>query len=157
MEETLILKRTTFEPDCTMGELYMPDGFLECRTLEDKVRNVKIPKQTAIPAGKYEVVVAWSNRYQRLMPRLLRVPFFEGILIHPGNDQTDTEGCILVGDDDPRTKSFLDNSRKAFDRLFPKLKKMTEKGKVYIDVQGGVERGFWVEVPEPKRDIPPAA
>ncbi len=131
--ETMVLKRTKKGDKALTGELYMPDGFLQCRTLEDIPREVKVAGETCIPAGKYEVIVGWSNRFKRLMPRLLAVPGFEGILIHCGNDDEDTEGCVLVG---KRLEGErIAESRIAFEELFPKIKKMTEKGKLYIDIQ----------------------
>lgn len=89
----------------TIGRLYFPDG-VECFTLEDPVREVvgqpvetwKIYGETAIPRGRYRVVRDWSNRFKRILPRLLAVPGFSGIRIHPGNTAEDTEGCILVGE-----------------------------------------------------------
>jgi hypothetical protein len=54
--------------------------------------------QTAIPTGTYKVIVNISPAKQRLLPRLLDVPGFEGILIHRGNTDADSSGCILVGE-----------------------------------------------------------
>jgi len=67
--------------------------------LEDTVRpnGVKVKGETAIPAGRYEVIVSMSNRFKRLMPELLDVENFSGIRIHGGNRSTDTEGCLLIG------------------------------------------------------------
>ncbi len=144
MTERIQLRRRHIGPDSTFGELYGPDGSFWAHTLEDPVRNVKVAGKTAIPAGTFEVVVAWSPKYQRQMPRLLSVPFFEGVLIHPGNDVADTEGCILVGDDDPRTPAFLDRSRVAFDRLFPLIRNLAGKGQLLIDIEGGFEAQHWV-------------
>ena len=70
--------------------------------------NKKIKKETAIPAGFYEIDLntqspkyaaqGWARELcDAKMPRLKDVPLFGGILIHPGNTPTDTEGCILVG------------------------------------------------------------
>ena len=66
--------------------------------LEDTVRpvGVKVKGQTAIPAGRYEVIVNRSNRFKRDMPLLLDVDGFDGIRIHGGNTSDDTAGCLLV-------------------------------------------------------------
>ena len=89
-------------PNYTIGHLYINDKYF-CDTLEDKVRQLdsiedKIKHKTAIPKGKYKVVVTMSPRFKRLLPLLLNVPFFEGIRIHRGNDENDTSGCIIVGE-----------------------------------------------------------
>lgn len=128
--------------ESTIGELYTPDGAFLCYTLEDVVRNYKTHGETAIPAGTYEIVVGWSNRFDRPMPRLLSVPFFEGILIHPGNDAADTDGCILVG-----RKKGVDvvwESLLAFEDLYPKIRKMCGEGKVFVEIDGGFTAGDWI-------------
>lgn len=109
----LILKRKYRTPDYTIGKLYV-DGKYFCDTLEDKVRDLtkenKVPGQTAIPAGRYDVVVNISPRFKRKLPRLLNVPGFEGILIHRGNSAKDTSGCILVGENKEKGK-VIDSTR----------------------------------------------
>lgn len=77
-----------------------------CNTLEDKYSDFKngvkdkIAGYTAIPDGKYQVKLTMSNRFKRILPELLAVPYYEGIRIHRGNRAEDTEGCILVGKND---------------------------------------------------------
>ncbi len=92
----LQLIRKVFTDQSTIGELFV-NGAFECFTLEDKVRPVKIKRETAIPAGTYEVAVTFSNKFQKFLPLLLDVPNFDGIRIHTGNTAKDTLGCILVG------------------------------------------------------------
>jgi hypothetical protein len=87
--------------------------------LEDVERKEKIKSETAIPKGTYKVVINQSNRFKRLLPLLLNVPNFEGVRIHSGNSNHDTEGCILVGQ--TRGKDYIGQSRKAFDKLFKKM------------------------------------
>lgn len=103
----LKVERLYFKPDYTIGKLYL-DGKYFCDTLEDRVRDLtnerKVPGQTAIPAGHYEVVVNISPRFRRKLPRLVNVPGFDGILIHRGNTVEDTAGCILVGENRERGK-----------------------------------------------------
>lgn len=97
----LTLKRVAKRDTYTIGKLYV-DGQYWCDTLEDRVRDLtkekKVPGQTAIPAGTYDVVVNISPKFRRLLPRLLNVPHFDGILIHRGNTDKDSAGCILVGE-----------------------------------------------------------
>lgn len=104
----LRVKRVALREGYTIGKLYI-DGQYWCDTLEDKVRDTdksgrfdhgesKVPGTTAIPYGTYDVVVNISPKFKRLLPRLLRVPHFDGVLIHRGNTAADTAGCILVGE-----------------------------------------------------------
>ena len=127
----LLLKRKWFTDKSTIGELSV-NGAFECYTLEDKVRTVKIAGGTAIPAGRYEVAVNFSNRFQKLMPLLLNVPNFEGIRIHSGNTQDDTDGCILVGK--TRDTDFVGNSRSTFAALFAKIRAAVTSEKVFIRI-----------------------
>jgi hypothetical protein len=115
----------------TIGELHV-DGKFECFTLEDAVRPVKIKGVTAIPAGVYEVVVNFSERFKRPLPLLLNVPNFDGVRIHAGNTDADTEGCLLVG----RTKAadFIGGSRPAFDALFAKIQRAAAREKVFLEI-----------------------
>lgn len=96
----LRVERLWKKPAYTVGRLFV-DGKFFCNTLEDTVRDLsnekKVYGKTAIPYGEYKVVYNWSPKFGRDLPRLLNVPAFEGILIHPGNTADDSAGCILVG------------------------------------------------------------
>lgn len=104
----ILLERKWCKPEYTIGRLYI-NGKFYCNTLEDTVRDInkngifdcgelKISGHTAIPYGEYEIIVNYSPRFKRELPRLLNVPHFEGILIHRGNTHKDSSGCILVGE-----------------------------------------------------------
>ena len=74
-----------------------------CDTLEPTWRDYahggyKVKGHSAIPEGRYPVVVSWSPKFQQWLPLLLHVPKFEGIRIHAGNTCCDTAGCILLGE-----------------------------------------------------------
>ena len=106
---TRIAKRKTY----TIGRLAIrkevSDEYLTgtadeyfCDTLEPTWRDYahggrKIKGRSAIPEGRYAVVISWSPKMKAWLPILLGVPNFEGIRIHAGNTAKDTQGCILVG------------------------------------------------------------
>ena len=116
----LRLERDPSSDFSTIGQLYNSDteSWL-CFTLEDPVRDTKIPGSTAIPPGRYKVVITWSERFHQRMPLLLNVPNFTGIRIHWGNSCRDTEGCILVGFH--RTVDEILGSRAAFKMLYAEI------------------------------------
>lgn len=121
----------------TVGRLYV-DGKLFCNTLEDRVRDLnteeKIYGWTAIPAGRYRVIFNWSPKFGRNLPRLLNVPHFEGILIHPGNTAADSAGCILVGKNSAVGR--LSESRDTSDRLNVLIEDAQRRGEdIFITVE----------------------
>jgi hypothetical protein len=119
--------------DCVIGELYVNDQF-ECYTCEDIERPVKLDGVTAIPRGNYEIVITFSERFQKLLPLLLNVPNYDGVRIHPGNTSADTEGCILPGKG--KTENSVTQSRDAFAVLFPKLDAAAKKEKIFLEITG---------------------
>ena len=131
----LTLIRNKYTDYSTIGELLI-DGEPFCYTLEDKVRINKIPKITAIDAGKYKVELTMSNRFKEIMPILLDVPNFTGIRIHRGNTDKDTEGCILVGLD--RGRDIILNSTQAFNDL---MEVLTEEKNICIEIVDTIELG----------------
>ena len=83
------------------GVLFV-DGTMLGQTLEDPDRQLeeggtKIASNTAIPRGWYRLSITFSNRFQKLMPYVHDVPGFEGIRIHGGNTEENTDGCPLLG------------------------------------------------------------
>ena len=116
----LTLKRDILADGYTLGLLSV-DGKNYCYTVEDMVREgVKIPGKTAIPYGRYKVIVNMSNRFKKLMPLLIDVPGFSGVRIHSGNTAEDTEGCIIVGK--VRTEKGVRDSRDVAKQLTELLK-----------------------------------
>jgi hypothetical protein len=100
--------RQVFTDKSTIGSLYVNDVFF-CYTLEDKDRGLdqsqslimiqakKLFGITAIPYGKYPLIVNKSPKFGRLLPRLQGIKGFDGVLIHRGNSAEHSHGCILVG------------------------------------------------------------
>ncbi len=132
----------------TIGRLFI-DGALFCNTLEDRdrglhqtdsleqIRSLKMPGETAIPRGVYTVAMnTLSPKYAAVpwykslcggkMPRLLDVPGFDGILIHPGNTALDTLGCILVGRNTAAGK--LTESKATFAKLYKRMRDAADRG-----------------------------
>ena len=105
----ITVKRVAKRDTYTIGKMYL-NGKYFCETLEDRdrglrqgmplaeIKAIKVMHQTAIPAGIYKVIVNMSPAKQRLLPRLIDVPGYEGVLIHRGNTADDSSGCILVGE-----------------------------------------------------------
>ena len=115
------VKRFEFKDTHTVGKMYV-DGVYECYTLEDAVRNgTKVLGKTAIPIGKYKLIVDASVRFKQDMPHILNVPDFTGVRIHAGNTSADTDGCILLGST-WAGKDFIGNSKIAYKKFFDKLK-----------------------------------
>lgn len=136
LQDTLTLERMEFTDKSTVGELLV-DGEFFCYTLEDTCRalDYKVAGETAIPAGKYQVIINDSLRFKRPMPLLLNVPGYEGVRIHSGNTSKDTQGCILVGM--TKGRDIVYDSRTAFNKLFPEIEKRCVSGKLFIAVVGG--------------------
>ena len=124
----LTLKRDKLTSDFTLGELSI-DGQHFCYTVEDTVRDVKIHGKTAIPYGRYKVILNMSNRFKVVMPLLLDVPNYEVVRIHSGNTAADTEGCLIVGME--RTANGVGLSRIAFQKLMARL---TGQNIIYINI-----------------------
>lgn len=105
-------------PAFTGGHLFV-NGLFECHTLEDPIRDVKIPGETAIPEGEYKVIMNMSARFKKRMPLILDVPGFKGVRFHAGNTVNDTEGCVLCGA--WRKGETLYTSRIATEQLYKRL------------------------------------
>ena len=139
----LRLQREASTDQATLGALFLDDERF-CWTLEDPVRadpdpatpanEAKIPGRTAIPAGRYEVVLTVSPRFKRELPLLVGVPGYSGVRIHAGNRAEDTEGCILPGYE--RGRDFVGRSREAEAALIYRLAAARTRGEaVHITVR----------------------
>ena len=110
-----------------------------CDTLEPTWRDYehgayKVKGKSAIPEGRYAVVITWSPKIKQWLPLLLGVPKFEGIRIHAGNTAEDTEGCILVGKN--REVGKVLDSRIWLHRLKQKIVEAKERGEaVWITIR----------------------
>lgn len=137
----ILVKRIAKKPSYTIGKMYI-DGKYFADTLEDKDRGLdqkmplseitakKVYGETAIPTGTYKITMnvisnkfknrTWARPYCGKVPRILDVPAFEGILIHPGTTAQDTYGCVLLGKNKSVGKVL--ESQATFKQFMDKLK-----------------------------------
>lgn len=107
-------------------------GLRSSMTLEE-ILSVKVPGQTAIPRGIYQVIITYSPKFKKKLPLLLDVPGFSGIRIHSGNKARDTEGCPLPGINNEVGR--VNNSRYWTEMLCEKIDKAIQAGdKVWVEI-----------------------
>lgn len=145
----LILKRKYFLPAYTIGQLYIGNRLL-CDTMEATSRHLrggsahlstqadiikaKNNGPTAIPTGRYPVVITRSPRFGRWLPLLVGVPGFEGIRIHASNKPADTRGCILRGFN--RRRGYVLDSTRALGIVQRAIEQAFANGDaVYINIR----------------------
>ena len=112
-------------------------------TLEDEHRDVKVKGETRIPAGKYNITLRtegghhqrYEEKYGSMHKGMLwvrDVPGFEYILIHTGNTDEHTSGCLLLGDSQTNNQikedGFIGSSVQAYKRVYPPIAKVLEDG-----------------------------
>ena len=120
--------------DTTLGSLFIDDHW-QCHTLEDVIRPAgeKVRNKTAIPPGRYKLILSMSNRFKKIMPEVLNVPMFTGIRIHSGNTAKDTAGCLLVGQTRSVETRSIGRSRFAYTALMLKPMAAVKAGEtIYI-------------------------
>lgn len=140
----LLLKRKKRNADSTIGELYI-NGKYFCFTCEDvdrgltqsmsleEIKKKKVHGKTAIPAGRYAVVLSMSQRFKKYLPELVNVPGYAGVRIHTGNTSADTEGCLLPGMQS-NGEQVLD-SKTAMVYLMKQLQAVEKKEKIWITIE----------------------
>lgn len=148
----LVLKRINNQDNYCEGKLYI-DGIYQCDVIEDtdraltnemsitEIQSKKVYGETAIPKGTYQITLdvvspkfkdrSWATFCEGKLPRLLDVPGFEGVLIHTGNEASNSLGCLLVGQ---KTKDgWVSNSTQTFKDLYYKLKQATDQITITIE------------------------
>lgn len=152
----LTIDRKYKKQSYTISNLYI-DGKWFCNCLEDAdrgldnsmsedmIRTLKKPSITAIPRGTYEITLdVVSPKYSKVqfykdvcngkVPRLKNVKGFDGILIHAGNTDKDSSGCLLVGQN--KVKGQVVNSKETFKQLYNLLQDGKSRGeKIIIKIE----------------------
>lgn len=127
--------RHSSDSKITFSKIFI-DGKFQCYGLEDSFREVKVAGKTRIPCGTYRVGVRHSPRftpsYGHDLLWIMDVPNFQYVLIHKGNKEQDTDGCLLVGNKIDAAKGVILESKIAYDLLYPKLKGEAMKGQCFI-------------------------
>jgi hypothetical protein len=139
----LTLNRNHSIGNSTISKLFV-NGEFECYILEDVIREIKgepvsewkVYGKTAIPEGRYKIIINMSNRFKRLMPLLLNVAGFSGVRIHAGNSAAHTEGFLLAGNAVKNGEIVGGTSRPAMDKLQKKIQAALDKGEqVWITIK----------------------
>jgi len=139
----LTVVRTQFGTDATNGLLFI-DGIFECYTLEDQYQAVKVMHETCIPEGTYDIKFRktgnfhskYSERYKNAhygMLHIQDVPNFTYILIHTGNTDEHTSGCLIVGETQQDLEiskdGFVGSSTVAYKKMYSKVASQLLQGK----------------------------
>jgi hypothetical protein len=143
------LIRFSSQENSTLGLLYI-DGAFQCFTIEDEFRTEKVMHETRIPEGIYELgirdVGGFHERYKtkfrgihKGMIQVMDVPNFEYILLHIGNWEDQTSGCLLLGNSVKQNvtgSGMVIESKIAYFRVYPLIMRQLQKGKkVYLNIE----------------------
>ena len=138
----ILVERYSSGPESTLGRLHV-DGVFACYTCEDQRQpGPKVPTETRIPAGTYDLKLrrfggthaSYRKTYgamHRGMLWLQDVPGFTDVLIHVGNTDDDSEGCLLIGLDRvqyPAGGGYVLHSASAYRRFYPPIAAAIEAG-----------------------------
>lgn len=163
MSDILKIARYDFHPDWTIGKLFLYDKH-DGYTIEDEIRDKKVKGETAIPYGRYKLGTRVSPKfsssflYSKTLNKLIEpkekdlfpntidwfqheliwimdVPNFEYVLLHWGNTDDNTEGCLIVGSSVGKIvdQGAVLNSRVYYKQLYPKIYPMIKAGGQYIN------------------------
>lgn len=151
-----LLSQRLWKKDTYTVSRFFIDGKRHYEILEDKdrglkqtdslakIKRVKVPRETAIPTGRYEVridivspkyaAVAWYKKVcGGRMPRIMNVPGWSGVLIHPGSTALDSSGCLITGRN--TIKGQLTRSRETWLAMYRKMEEAVKRGeKIYIEI-----------------------
>lgn len=109
----------------TFGRLFIDEKFY-CDVLEDTFQEIKVKENTRIPAGIYDLQLVYSPHFTPIyghdMIHIMDISGFSNVLIHRGNTENDTAGCLIVGKGVFKKQSLL-NSRFAYDLIYPVISK----------------------------------
>lgn len=142
----ITVDRYKSDSNTTLGKMSL-DGVFECYTLEDEFRAVKVMKETRIPAGRYRVLLRTEGshhlQYMKLFPEIHKgmlwlqdVPGFQWILIHIGNTEKDTDGCLLVGQTRDEKTMTIQRSTPAYRQMYEKVIAAMDRGEeIWITYQ----------------------
>ena len=123
------VKRIAKKEKYTIGHLFINDEYF-CDTIEDKdrglddsmteseIKKIKIKGKTAIPTGEYKLAIDYSPHFGKNCFHILNVKGFDGIRIHSGNDEEDSEGCLIVGQN--KLVGKVINSKDTLAKLYKK-------------------------------------
>lgn len=148
-----LLQRYSDDGQSTLGLLFSGSQYglqFMCYTLEDERREIKVPGDTRIPAGRYEMKLRQAlspltEKYRQRFPwftwhvEVTGVPGFQNVYLHVGNKDGDTEGCILLGDtanNNVMADGFIGGSAGAYERWYEIVAgRLAEGGRVFLEVR----------------------
>jgi hypothetical protein len=154
------VKRFADNGDTTLGVLYV-DGIFQCFTVEDEERATKVKGETRVPNGVYKIGLRkeggyhtkYKSRYADMHKGMLCIyntagwkivtdkMSFQYILIHTGNTDEHTMGCLLVNDAVSGKTFTGSSSRDAYVDLYPIIASAIERGEEvtieYVDIEEG--------------------
>ena len=139
----LTLQRIYGGKESTIGVLFI-DNVFACFTIEDEFRTVKVKGETRIPSGTYKIILRKEGgkheNYLKKFPQthkgmlwLQDIPNFQYVLIHIGNTDIDSEGCILIGDSISQNiteRGAIAQSANAYARIYPIIANTVIKGEM---------------------------
>ncbi len=140
----ILVDRFVSDDDSTICKVSV-DGKYVCFGLEDEYRLEKVIGETRIPAGTYKIGLRTEGGHHEKykvrfvdihkgMLHILDVPNFKWILIHCGNTDEDTAGCLLVGSQaitEPGDMKII-NSTAAYRRFYPMVVEAAENDDLTI-------------------------